>query len=394
MARSASNYTITKRADGRWYTRVTVDGEVRTIYGKTQAEVKAELKKKLWEIEQAQAAQLTNYMQADKITVKQWAMQCLETYSKVSVKGTTYSGYLTIINNHLPGIEDRRLNEVTNSMVQEHLQKMAKNQITGEGLGEKSLLNIKNFLSLIFNQAIKNGILMRNPVTGVKVPKAGTKVTRALTLYEQNMLLNAAREYPKPIMFAVVFALYTGCRKGEVIGLQWKDVDFEENVIHISHQLSRHYDIDETGDTKTILEVTDTKTKFSVRDIYMFKSFADEFKAYKEKMIEWKKQNRYAHSEEDFVFVGAKNKAIEPRVFYKYYQEVMENAGIEDCNFHTLRHTFATRCIENGADILMVSRTLGHSNISTTLNKYSHLLPKHQKACMEKLESIYHPADA
>lgn len=207
------------------------------------------------------------------------------------------------------------------------------------------------------------------------------------------MLLNAAREYPKPIMFAVVFALYTGCRKGEVIGLQWKDVDFEENVIHISHQLSRHYDIEETGDTKTILEVTDTKTKFSVRDIYMFKSFADEFKAYKERMIEWKKQNRFAHSEEDFVFVGAKNKAIEPRVFYKYYQEVMENAGIKDCNFHTLRHTFATRCIENGADILMVSRTLGHSNISTTLNKYSHLLPKHQKACMEKLESIYHPAE-
>ena len=125
----------------------------------------------------------------------------------------------------------------------------------------------------------------------------------------------------------------------------------------------------------------------------MFKSFAEEFKAYKEKMIEWKKQNRFVHSEEDFVFVGAKNKAIEPRVFYKYYQEVMENAGIQDCNFHTLRHTFATRCIENGADILMVSRTLGHSNISTTLNKYSHLLPKHQKACMEKLETIYHPAE-
>lgn len=99
--------------------------------------------------------------------------------------------------------------------------------------------------------------------------------------------------YPKPIMFAVVFALYTGCRKGEVIGLQWRDVDFEENVIHISHQLSRHYDIEETGDTKTILEVTDTKTKFSVRDIYMFKSFTDEFKTYKERMIEWKKQNRF-----------------------------------------------------------------------------------------------------
>lgn len=391
MAKSASNYKITKRADGRWCARIMVDGETKSIYGKTQAEVRSELKKKLWEIEQAKAAQLTNYLQGDKMTVKQWAMQCLETYSKVSVRGTTYSGYLTIINNHLPGIEDRKLNEVTNAMVQEHLQKMARDSVTGEGLGEKSLVNVKNFLSLIFNQAIKNGIVMRNPVTGVKVPKAGTKQTRALTLDEQNRLLSAARNYEKPIMFAVVFALYTGCRKGEVLGLQWKDVNFEEGYIHIGHQLSRHYDITESGETKTILEVTDTKTKFSVRDIYMFDSFAKEFKAYKERMVEWKKANRIPHSEEDFVFIGAKNKGIEPRVFYKYYQEVMKEAGIEDCNFHTLRHTFATRCIENGADILMVSRTLGHSNISTTLNKYSHLLPKHQKACMEKLEAIYHP---
>ena len=95
------------------------------------------------------------------------------------------------------------------------------------------------------------------------------------------------------------------------------------------------------------------------------------------------------HSEEDFVFVGEKNRPIEPRVFYDYYQEIMEQAGIEDANFHTLRHTFATRCIENGMDILMVAKTLGHSNVSTTLNKYSHLLPQHQKASMEKLEAIY-----
>lgn len=234
-------------------------------------------------------------------------------------------------------------------------------------------------------------MVIRNPVNGVKVPKAGTKQTRVLSLDEQNRLLTVARNYDKPMMFAVVFALYTGCRKGEVMGLQWKDVDFEENIIHIGHQLTRHYDLAEASETRTILEVTDTKTKFSVQDIYMFPSFAKEFKAYKEQMIQWKKANRIPHSEEDFVFVSSKNTAVEPRVFYKYYQDVMKQADVEDCNFHTLRHTFATRCIENGADILMVSRTLGHSNISTTLNKYSHLLPKHQKACTEKLEAIYHP---
>ena len=120
----------------------------------------------------------------------------------------------------------------------------------------------------------------------------------------------------------------------------------------------------------------------------MFKSFADEFKAYKERMIEWKKQNRFAHSEEDFVFVGAKNKAIEPRVFYKYYQEVMENAGIEDCNFHTLRHTFATRCVEVGFEIKSLSEILGHSSPKITLERYVHSSLELKRDNMNKLPVV------
>ncbi len=107
-------------------------------------------------------------------------------------------------------------------------------------------------------------------------------------------------------------------------------------------------------------------------------------------MIEWKKSKRITHSEEDFVFVGEKNTPIEPRVFYKYYNEVLEIAGIEDATFHTLRHTFTTRCIESGMDILMVAKTLGHANVAMTLNRYSHLLPKHMKASMDKLEANYY----
>lgn len=194
-----------------------------------------------------------------------------------------------------------------------------------------------------------------------------------VSVEQQHALLKAARTYPKPIMFAVVFALYTGCRKGEVMGLQWKDVDFDEGVIHISKQFNRKPNIDDPNGKKSDMKITEPKTKTSVRDIYMFPSFAKEFAAYKQRMIEWKSKNKFVHSEEDFVFVGVKNTPIEPRVFYKYYREVMEQAGITDANFHTLRHTFATRCIENGMDILMVAKTLGHSNVSTTVDiKNSH----------------------
>jgi len=154
--------------------------------------------------------------------------------------------------------------------------------------------------------------------------------------------------------------------------------------------LNRHYDVDGDGEQRSVLEVTTPKTKQSVRDIYVCDSFAKEFYEYKQKMIQWKKQNRFVHSEEDFVFVGVKNTPIEPRVFFKYYKEVLEEAGIEEADFHTLRHTFATRCIESGMDILMVAKTLGHANVAMTLNRYSHLLPKHMKASMEKMEATYY----
>ena len=132
------------------------------------------------------------------------------------------------------------------------------------------------------------------------------------------------------------------------------------------------------------------KTKHSVRDIYMCESFAKEFYEYKQRIIEWKKQHRFAHSEEDFVFVGANNTPIEPRVFDRYYDEVLKTAGIENADFHTLGHTFTTRCIENGMDILMVAKTLGHANVAMTLNQYSHLLPKHMQSSMEKMEANYY----
>ncbi len=390
MAKAASSYTIHKREDGRWYVQVQLDGEKIYLYGKTKTEVQNKLKQKLWEFEQAKSANLVNYSQAEKITVEQWARECLETYSRASVKSNTYGGYLSIIENHLDGIGDMKLSAVTNAVIQKHLQRKARSEDNPDGLGEKTLTNIKAFLNIIFKQAFINGFILRNPVTGVKIPKSGKGETRALTVEEQQRLIDAARVYPRPIMFSVIFALNTGCRKGEILGLQWKDVDFVENKVHIHQQWNRHYDSDNSTEQRSELGIIPPKTDSSFRDVYFCKSFGEEFQAYKARMIEWKKQNRFAHSEDDFVFVGTKNRPIEPRVFYKYYEELLEIANIEDATFHTLRHTYTTRCIECGMDILMVAKTLGHANVAMTLNKYSHLLPKHMKASMDKLESTYY----
>lgn len=269
MAKTASSYKIQKRDDGRWSIRLQVNGKYVYIYGQTKSEVQSKLKAKLAELEQAKASQLNNFLNSKKMTVEQWARVCLETYSKVSGRESTYVSYLSIIENHLKPLGDYKLSEVTNAMVQEHLQREARGPGNENGLGEKSLTNVKAFLSLIFNQALRNGYILRNPVTGVKIPKAGKKETIALSVEQQHALLTAARNYLRPIMFAVVFACYTGCRKGEVMGLLWKDVDFDEGVIHISKQLHRSSSIIESGEKKSELKVSEPKTKSSVRNIYV-----------------------------------------------------------------------------------------------------------------------------
>lgn len=251
------------------------------------------------------------------------------------------------------------------------------------------LQNIRNFLSLVFRYAIQNDMLLRNPVKGIHIPQEYVREPRSLTLEEQNALILAARQHLKPIMFSVILALYTGLRKGELLGLQWQDIDFREKRIAITKQLVRQTNLKNDTRSKTSLQLVEPKTKASIRFVFLIDDLAKDLLEYKEKMIEWKRENNYAHSETDFVFCNSQNGAIEPRRYYQYYMEVMEEASIENANFHTLRHTFTTRCLEAGLDIVSVSKILGHAEVQITANTYTHLLAEHQKAEMQKIRKWY-----
>lgn len=328
-----SQYHIQKRKDGRYAVTVMHKGKRQTLYGRTKKETLEKLTRAVKEIQYAKIHNLQNFS-ASSTTLSAWATECVETYSKEYVRGSTYYAYKNIIKRHLGELGDKRLADITNLMIQTHLLSL-RNIDTGEKLSPKMLVSVRNFISLVFNYAIQNRMLNYNPVQGVKVPKGANRPTRALTVQEQKRLEAAARKSERLLMFAVILDLYTGLRKGELLALQWKDIDFTKGCISVTKQLTRHQS-KYSNSHPSVLDVAPPKTEASVRKVYMIDDLKTELLAYREKVIAWKIEHGHHHSEDDFLFFSRKNTPIEPRRFYQHYRELLDVADIDDATFHTL----------------------------------------------------------
>lgn len=240
-----------------------------------------------------------------------------------------------------------------------------------------------------------NGIIVADLMDGVKLPTVPTPDVRAFSIDEQNKLIKAARTAQEewPSAFSIILTLFTGMRKGEVLGLKWKDIDLnpKDPVIYVKHSLTRHKNVDGTDGNSTVLSLGETKTPSSKRSIPIIATLYNDLITYRNEQIALKTEKGLSHNIDDFVFQSTAFKAYEPRRFYDKYLKVLEKAEIINADFHTLRHTFATRALENGMDINILSKILGHSKVSTTLNRYCHALPNHKKDSMDKLIGLYTP---
>ena len=159
-------------------------------------------------------------------------------------------------------------------------------------------------------------------------------------------------------------------RIGEVCALRWMDVDMDDRMIHINHTLQRVYKKDLSGSGKSKLLLSTPKTKTSRRSIPISKSL---FAVMKE----------LSPSCPEMFFLSGSEKMVEVRTFRTFFEAFLMRNGIEKFNFHVLRHTFATRCIEAGADCKTVSELLGHATVNMTLNLYVHPRVEQKRNCVE-----------
>lgn len=384
--------SITKRADGRYMGRYTVNGKRKTVYGVSHEDVRQKLHEVLNDIAKG------TYVEPSKDTVASWLREWLVTYALPTVKQSTYVSYEGYVRIHLiPELGDTKLTALTREQLQRFFNKKSGDAKGKKGLAPKTLKNLYNMLNEAIEQALINDRLIRNPLHGVKLPKVTKNDVRILTPDEQAALQKASENAREIQAFGIIFTLSTGVRMGELIGLQWSDVNFSKHSIRVNRTVGRLQKINEDGSLvkkadgvkTTELVVRTPKSITSRREIPLFDELWNGLMAYRQKQKELMEAFDTDYDDKGYIFCNSMGKVYDPKVFEVLFKRTLKAGGLEDINFHALRHTFATRALEAGMDVKVLSSILGHAQASTTLNLYAHALPDHKRASMEKMSEYY-----
>ena len=298
-----------------------------------------------------------------------WLIKWLEDYVRPSVKVRTYERYALIVEQHIKetigGAEPDDLTPlVLQSLVAELLRNG--NKKTGGGLSANSVNAVISVIQNSLKTAHLLGLAKEYTADKIKRPKLAEKPVECFTLAEQKRIEQAVQGGKKDKMYGVLLCLYSGLRIGELMALQWSDIDFAKGTLTVAK--SCH-------DGKGGLVIDDPKTAASRRVIPLPKQLLPILKALKKRSVSPS-------------VVSANGKPVSVRSYQRSFELLLKKLDIPHKGFHSLRHTFATRAIECGMDVKTLSEILGHKHPPVTLNRYAHSLAEHKAAMMNRLGKL------
>lgn len=303
-----------------------------------------------------------------------WLAEWLKNYVQISAKHRTIVRYAEIISRNIcPKLGDCELYDLTAIDLQKFVSELllCGNRITGKGLSTSAVNCIITVLQSSLSAACNSGLIQNNPASKIKRPKTTEKRIEGFSVSEQKRIEQAVIFDKRPYMLGVVMCLYTGIRLGELLALEWRDIDFENAMLSVTKTC---YDgIGENGTFGRIIDCP--KTVASRRIIPIPKQLIPFLKAAKRS------------NESEFV-ISKNGVPISVRTYQRNFASLLKKLHIEHKGFHALRHTFATRAIECGMDVKTLSEILGHKNATVTLNRYVHSLLEHKRDMMNKLGKL------
>lgn len=304
-----------------------------------------------------------------KLTLNEWLHRWLEAYVKISCKAAGYAQYRQICEKHIiPMLGDYFLEMITTAVLQDFFMQQSKsgNLKTGKGLSPKSIKNMRVVLDVAFQKAVLEGYLKENPVVGTVIQKVHKKSIYPMEEETLQTLENFLYKNGNLQDVGVLLSLYTGCRLGEICGLQWKDVDWRRKEIHIRRTVKRLPA--ENEKTATQLVFSEIKGNQGWRIVPMA-PVVDRLLELQYKRL----TKRFGTiADTDFVVCNQKNGLLDPDNLSRYFHQAMIKLGLPPARFHDLRHSFAVRAIEQGMDVLTLSGILGHAHVATTESFYLH----------------------
>lgn len=296
------------------------------------------------------------------------------TKKKTEIKESSLAKYHGMLKNHIvPLLGYFKLEDINDEVLNDFTKELLHRKDTNNRrvLADKTICDIVRLTMSVLKDA---GVKVKTPKS---LPSEKGKPIRILTLEEQKaleeFLLERIDEYR---YLGIIMCLYTGIRIGEVCALKWKDISIKKKRLYVNYTLQRIKDVDGSSSEKTKISITNPKSECSIRSVPL-----------PECLIEYL-INIMPLDPEAYFLTGIPNKFIEPRAYQYFFKSCLELAEVDDIKFHSLRHTFASRCVEIGFDIKCLSEILGHACVEITMNKYVHPSYELKQRNMNKLTFI------
>ena len=367
---------IYKRKDGRWEGRYVKERDDNgkiiygSVYGKTCTEVKQRLS--VFTVEESASPPLVIDPAKHSLTFADVVSQWLSVIS-LKVKPSTYAGYTATIDLHiLPSLGKRKMNSITAVDVSLLAKaKLENGRTDGKGgLSSKTVRDILSIIKAVVDFACNENIIS-NGFT-ITYPKQQQQTMRVLSRQEQSSLEATLTNDLDIHKLGILLCLYTGLRIGELCALRWQDISSDYNTLSVRQTLQRVKNVTDDG-SKTKILIDSPKSLRSVREIPI------------PKFLEPHLRN-FAREGRSYFLCTADSIFTEPRTMQNHFARSIKAANVIDSNFHTTRHTFATRCIEAGVDVKSLSEMLGHASVNITLNRYVHSSFDQKREGINKLE--------
>jgi len=366
---------IIKRGERTWLVRIFMGRDEKgkrrylnqTIKGKKK-DAETYLSKTLADIS------MGTFVEPSPLTLGEYLDKWLEAAARPRVSRRTADGYAGLLDRYVRGpLGSKRLDSLKALDIQKVYGAMQ-----ARGLSARVVRHTHSALHNALKQAVKWGMIVRNPSDLVELPKVPLKERRVLTPDEAQRFLEAAAVMPHGLIFE--FALLSGMRPEEYLALQWKDVDFERSTVQVRRALVRH---------KKSWSFEEPKTARSRRTIFLPAALLQRLAAHKRTQAEARMKLGAAWQVLDLVFCGEGGVPLSiPNLTYRYFRPVLTKAELPRIRLYDLRHSCATLLLIAEENPKVVSERLGHSTIVLTLDTYSHVLPTMQQGATARLERL------